>query len=147
MPDISECLLDELSVTGASGRNVIGQMAEECVCMSDTQSIAGANRFSVAAPPPVLRVRAEAGHNGIEYDVDARLDEVLLPVDRLRVVRASEEMSAAVMALVEPKCVSANKPLHSSTKVRPRGADHQMQMGIHQAVRLALPLEAMSNEA
>jgi hypothetical protein len=40
MPDISECLLDELSVTGASGSIVIRQMFKECVCMSDTQSIA-----------------------------------------------------------------------------------------------------------
>jgi len=56
---------------------------------------------AATAPRPVAGVFAEAGANGVENDVSARLRKVLLGFDERRALACAEEVAASVVAIVE----------------------------------------------
>src|SRR5439155_1829838 len=98
-------------VSGAFGDVDAIALLRELACGGklSQQPISGQERFgwrepggrAIAAPGPLGWVVAELRANGIQGDVAAQLEEIALPFHQDRAVASLEDVSAAVVSIVE----------------------------------------------
>ena len=99
----------------------------------------------VAAPAPVGGIVHESCSHGVEDDVGTQLHHVGLGVDQLRPERACEEMPIPLVPAVELERVASDPATHARAEIWLRRLDHDVDMRVHEAVRVyqpAVPLVA-----
>src|SRR5712691_2287342 len=94
---------------------------------------------AVATPGPLARRGAQAGTHGIQLDVPARLQVMLLALYRLGVVWALKDMANSGVARVEASRITAVEQVHSLRKRVVLSLEEHVKMVRHEAVRMAPP--------
>jgi hypothetical protein len=115
--------------------------------MSAKDSSAGADRSdeSAAAPAPLSGFAAKPGASGVLQHVTTRGEEVLLTVDDERGEAVLEEVTTAMVALVEQLRVAAVERMHSARKTVSACFDNEVVVRRHQAPREAAPIEPLKS--
>ena len=94
-------------------------------------------RRAVARPRPIPGRPAQTGSDGVLDDVPRHVPDQVVIVEHGRAVPAMEQVALAVVAAVERLSVEALEALHAAVEIGAGGADEQVEVVPHQAVREA----------
>ena len=99
----------------------------------------------VATPGPVLRSGAEPRIHRVQGDIARDLQRMAIRFDQAGVVARPKDMPAPLVSLVEQLGMAAIEVLHAACQCRCLDADSEVVVRAEQAVRVALPTEAVHN--
>ena len=98
---------------------------------------------AVAAPRPVGSCRAHSRAHRVQNDVPREFEQVPVAVDDLGFETSLEQMPVEPVTPVELEGVPAKQPLHALRQVLLRRLDEEMDMVVHEAIRMARPTEPL----
>jgi hypothetical protein len=93
----------------------------------------------------VFRALAETTADRVEYDVTACVEEVVLTLDRRGPETVAEEMPPASVAAVEGLGVQTVQAVEAGGEARAARLEYDVVVVRHQAERVTVPGEAMSD--
>jgi NADPH-dependent ferric siderophore reductase len=94
-------------------------------------------------PAIVVRVVDESGADGVVQHVHDRPVQVSLRVDHPRGEPRAEQVASAPVSVVEPLRVLAVEVLDTRRELRLRRIEHEVDVVVHQAEGLAVPVIAL----
>jgi hypothetical protein len=116
---------------------------EDTVDGQEVRRVSEAGCRSIATPPVVGWAHRDAGANGVEHDVAADVQQMLVVLDQDRPVPALEDMPTAVVPIVEMARIETVELPHRDRQVGTRRLDDQVVVVPEQAVRVTAPAVAV----
>ena len=99
-------------------------------------ALVAAPRIGIQSPQPLaaIELAARGDFYRVEMDVPRQGTQIDVVFDELRLEAALKNVTRAVVLVARVKRVGRQKPLHEPRKVRPRRADEEVKMVVHEHV-------------
>lgn len=134
---------DELPIVLLCDNPIVIERAEDRRDIQPFVRVFEAGCGPVARPAIVLRTRDYSGADRIQHDVAEQFAEMRLPLDQDAAKPTLKEVSATLVAAIEPARVSPIEPMHAAREIRLGCLDHEVEMIRHQHPRGDAPPKAL----